>query len=121
MVVEVGDLDAVFDPAGPVADVGCHERHPDRLVVGNDAEEPLELEKTRDIRTFKEIPIWRALQQQSRVRASFSSERWQAFKADWEAAYYLIDEMERRFGYREEAERLRTQLVAILSIRLPSK
>jgi hypothetical protein len=31
-------------------------------------------------------------------------------KADWEAAYYLIDEMERRFGYREEAERLRQEV-----------
>ena len=30
--------------------------------------------------------------------------------ADWEAAYYLIDEMERRFGYREEAERLRQEV-----------
>jgi hypothetical protein len=32
------------------------------------------------------------------------------FKPDWEAAYYLIDEMERRFGYREESERLRQEV-----------
>jgi outer membrane protein assembly factor BamD (BamD/ComL family) len=29
---------------------------------------------------------------------------------DWEAASYLISEMERRFGYREEAERLQEKL-----------
>ncbi len=31
-------------------------------------------------------------------------------KQDWEAAYRLIDEMERRFGYREEAERFREEV-----------
>lgn len=36
--------------------------------------------------------------------------REEIFKADWEAAYYLIDEMERRFGYREEADRLRQEV-----------
>ena len=29
---------------------------------------------------------------------------------DWEAAYYLIDEMERRFGYRQEAQRIRREV-----------
>ncbi|MDD4891646.1 MAG: hypothetical protein PHU85_17140, partial [Phycisphaerae bacterium] len=31
-------------------------------------------------------------------------------KRDWEAAYHLIDEMQRSFGYRAEAERLRIEV-----------
>jgi tetratricopeptide (TPR) repeat protein len=31
-------------------------------------------------------------------------------RRDWEAAYYLIDEMERRYGYRHEAARLRREV-----------
>jgi len=34
-------------------------------------------------------------------------------KQDWEGAYRLIDEMERRFGYREEAERFREEVDTI--------
>ena len=31
-------------------------------------------------------------------------------KEDWEAAYHLVDEMQRSFGYRQEAERLRHEI-----------
>jgi len=39
--------------------------------------------KTRDNRTFEEIPVEQALTQAPRIRARFSDERWAAFKADW--------------------------------------
>jgi len=32
-------------------------------------------------------------------------------REDWEAALYLVDQMEHRFGYRDEAERLREQVI----------
>lgn len=31
-------------------------------------------------------------------------------REDWEAAYYLVDQLERRFGYKLEAEQLRAQI-----------
>lgn len=39
--------------------------------------------KTRDNRTFEEIPVEQALQDAPRIRARFSDQRWEAFKADW--------------------------------------
>jgi fumarate reductase subunit C/uncharacterized membrane protein YeaQ/YmgE (transglycosylase-associated protein family) len=39
--------------------------------------------KTRDNRTFEEIPVEQALVQAPRIRAKFSDERWEAFKTDW--------------------------------------
>ncbi|MDP1921810.1 MAG: glycosyltransferase family 87 protein [Myxococcales bacterium] len=39
--------------------------------------------KTRDNRTFEEIPVEQALQEAPRIRARFSDDRWAAFKADW--------------------------------------
>lgn len=32
-------------------------------------------------------------------------------REDWEAALYLVDQMEQRFGYHDEAERLRRQVI----------
>ena len=32
---------------------------------------------------------------------------------DWEAAFYLADQMEKRFGYRQEAEQVRHQIQQI--------
>lgn len=41
--------------------------------------------KTRDNHTFEEIPVEKALEQAPRIRARFTDQRWEAFKADWVA------------------------------------
>lgn len=38
--------------------------------------------------------------------------REEMYGGDWEAANYLVNEMERRFGYRQEAETLRAELAS---------
>jgi hypothetical protein len=38
--------------------------------------------------------------------------REEMYSGDWEAAAYLINEMERRFGYKQEAENLRQELAS---------
>ncbi len=43
------------------------------------------LATTRDLHTFEVIPVSKALEDASRVRAKFSDERWEEFKADWRA------------------------------------
>lgn len=40
-----------------------------------------------------------------------SAIREEVAREDWEAALYLVDQMEHRFGYQDEADRLRTQIV----------
>jgi len=39
----------------------------------------------------------------------------------WEAALSLIDEMERRFGYKEEAERVREELDDARGVRIEKR
>lgn len=43
------------------------------------------LQKTRDLTNFEEVPVAVALQDEQAVRARFSDEEWAAFKADWAA------------------------------------
>lgn len=43
------------------------------------------VQKTRDNRTFEEIPVEQALAEAPRIRARFTDERWESFKADWVA------------------------------------
>jgi len=46
-------------------------------------------------------------EERAALRAAIQEE---TYKANWEAATYLLNQMEQRFGYGEEAERLRQQI-----------
>lgn len=47
--------------------------------------------------------------------------REEMFSGDWEAAHYLISEMERRFGYKQEATALREELANIRNMTIEEK
>ena len=47
--------------------------------------------------------------------------REEMYSGDWEAALYLIDEMERRFGYKQEAQALREELSTARSMTIEEK
>jgi hypothetical protein len=47
--------------------------------------------------------------------------REETFSGDWEAAHYLIDQMERRFGYMQEAKGLRTELNQVRDMTIEDK
>lgn len=47
--------------------------------------------------------------------------REEMYGGDWEAAAYLIDEMERRFGYKQEADTLREELVKVRAMTIEEK
>ncbi|MCL2329910.1 MAG: hypothetical protein FWC56_01245, partial [Phycisphaerae bacterium] len=47
--------------------------------------------------------------------------REEMYRSDWEAAAYLITEMERRFGYKQEAEALREELAGIRVMTIEEK
>ncbi|HPP28453.1 MAG TPA: hypothetical protein PK458_06870 [Phycisphaerae bacterium] len=47
--------------------------------------------------------------------------REEMYSGDWEAATYLVNEMERRFGYKQEAETLRQELAAAREMTIEEK
>jgi hypothetical protein len=47
--------------------------------------------------------------------------REELYSGDWEAAHYLIDEMERRFGYKQEAQVLRQEMAQIREMTIEEK
>jgi len=47
--------------------------------------------------------------------------REELYGGDWEAAHYLIDEMERRFGYKQEAQALRQEMAQIRKMTIEEK
>lgn len=47
--------------------------------------------------------------------------REELYGGDWEAAHYLIDEMERRFGYKQEAQALRQEMAQIREMTIEEK
>lgn len=47
--------------------------------------------------------------------------REEMYGGDWEAAAYLIDEVERRFGYKQEAENLRKELSSVREMTIEEK
>jgi len=51
--------------------------------------------------------IARREKERDALREAISEE---ILRGNWDAAYYLVDELERRFGYRAEAERLRKEV-----------
>lgn len=47
--------------------------------------------------------------------------REEMYGGDWEAAHYLIDDMERRFGYKQEAQALRAELTQVREMTIEEK
>ncbi len=47
--------------------------------------------------------------------------REEMYRGEWEAAHYLINEIERRFGYRQEAETLRKELAGLREMTIEEK
>ncbi|GMU24412.1 MAG: hypothetical protein AMXMBFR13_44860 [Phycisphaerae bacterium] len=47
--------------------------------------------------------------------------REEMYSGDWEAAHYLIDEMERRFGYKLEAQKLRDEMIHVREMTIEEK
>lgn len=47
--------------------------------------------------------------------------REEMYGGDWEAANYLINEMERRFGYKQEADTLRQELASVREMTIEEK
>lgn len=47
--------------------------------------------------------------------------REEMYSGNWEAAHYLVDEIERRFGYRQEAQALRRELAEVREMTIEEK
>src|SRR5690606_23905788 len=47
--------------------------------------------------------------------------REEMYSGDWEAAHYLIDQMERRFGYMQEAKTLRAEINRVREMTIEEK
>src|SRR5207249_5387721 len=47
--------------------------------------------------------------------------REEMYSGDWEAAHYLIDQMERRFGYMQEAKTLRAEINQVRDMTIEEK
>lgn len=47
--------------------------------------------------------------------------REEMYSGDWEAAHYLIDQMERRFGYMQEAKALRSEVMQVRDMTIEDK
>lgn len=47
--------------------------------------------------------------------------REEMYAGDWEAATYLVEQMEQRFGYRKEAESLRQEMAAVREMTIEEK
>jgi len=103
------------------AEANIHRLHETTLEIAHDLRRLVPLAKATSDAIQISDAVRSITHREMEKEALRQAIRDEMYRGDWEATYYLINEMERRFGHKQEAQNLREEMATVREMTIEEK